>query len=77
MSNVDNSSQGVPDYTESLSGEELNINSGLRCKYYEIEEFCDKVENYSDCFSTLSLNPNLTRGGLYRPTGFCIAFYSK
>ena len=62
MSNVDNSSQGVPDYTESLSGEELNINSGLRCKYYEIEEFQTKVENISENFSVLSLNVQSLRG---------------
>jgi len=62
MSNVDNSSQGVPDYIESLSGEELNINSGLRCKYYEIEEFQTKVENISENFSVLSLNVQSLRG---------------
>ena len=62
MSNIVNSNQGDPENIESLSGEELNINSGLRCKYYEIEEFQSKVENISENFSVLSLNVQSLRG---------------
>ena len=64
MQNIDNTGQGVPENTESLSGDEFNIDNGLLCKYYEIEQFQTKVESIAENFSILSLNVQSLRGKL-------------
>jgi hypothetical protein len=58
--NIDdsNDTQGVQSNSLSdfINDHLSDSEQGFLCKYYEIAEFRDKVEDYSDCFATLSLN---------------------
>ena len=54
----DNSTQGVQNnpFSDFLNDHFSDADQGYLCKYYEVEDFSAKVKNFSDCFSTLSLN---------------------